>query len=279
MPQHEHVEYHAVTHPGLKRSNNEDGILSLSDNGLWLIADGMGGHEAGEIASAIVCDTIKKLAQQSRFSLIDAIQTAHTAIINSGKNGVGAPGMGSTVIALQNRKKGYCIAWVGDSRAYLWTRAVNGGSLARLTTDHSYVQMLFASGALRADELDNHPDKNVITQCLGMRDVAHVCVDTIERQWQPNQWIVLCSDGLTDELTDDQLAEILAMSPTSQQAMQRLLDAALRSGGRDNISLQIIEAPASANAPPASSHWIKNKIFFIGIAVAVVAILLVVMFG
>jgi protein phosphatase len=238
------LEYSAATHPGLKRENNEDCFLSAPNADLWVVADGMGGHEAGEVASAIVRETFEGFVQQGiPFSLPDAIQKSHEIILTSADKGIGAHGMGSTVVALLNQKKYYQVAWVGDSRAYLWTPDGYGGHLTRLTTDHSYVQMLYASGAITADEVENHPDKNIITQCLGMQELAQVKVDIAQGQWQKNQWILLCSDGLTDELSDSSIAQILEHSPNSLTAVDQLLHEALTCGGHDNITLQIIESP------------------------------------
>ncbi len=243
------LEYSAATHPGLKRANNEDCFLSAPSADLWVVADGMGGHEAGEIASAIVRETFEELVQQGTpFTLPDAIQKSHEVILSSADKGIGAIGMGSTVVALQNQKKHYQVAWVGDSRAYLWTPDEHGGQLIRLTTDHSYVQMLYTSGAITADELDSHPDKNIITQCLGMQELGHVKVDVTQGMWQKNQWILLCSDGLTDELSDASIALILQHSPNSLTAVDQLLHEALTSGGHDNITLQIIESPIVAES-------------------------------
>lgn len=250
------LEYSAATHPGLKRGNNEDCFLAQPDAGLWLVADGMGGHEAGEVASAIVRDTIEKLAETSSlFSLVDAIQQSHHAILTSAEQGIGAYGMGSTIVALYSQKKNYQVAWVGDSRAYLWTPSLNGGELARLTTDHSYVQMLFASGAISAEEVENHPDKNIITQCLGMQELTDVKVDCVNGQWQKDQRIILCSDGLTDELSDDAIAYILANNTNSLTAVDQLLHEALTCGGHDNITLQIIESPIQNIMSKHEKFW------------------------
>lgn len=254
------LEYSAATHPGLKRENNEDCFLSAPNADLWVVADGMGGHEAGEVASAIVRETFEDYVQKGTpFSLPDVIQKAHEIILDSANKGIGAIGMGSTVVALLNHKKHYQVAWVGDSRAYLWVPDEYGGQLTRLTTDHSYVQMLYMSGAITADEVDHHPDKNIITQCLGMQELAQVKVDITQGQWQKNQWILLCSDGLSDELSDSSIAQILEHSPNSLTAVDQLLHEALTSGGHDNITLQIIESPIVME--PFSTHfwrWIPS---------------------
>lgn len=242
------LEYSAASHPGLMRDNNEDCFLSRPEHGLWLVADGMGGHEAGEVASAIVRDTIERETQDNPdISLLDSIQHAHTSILSSAVQGIGAPGMGSTVVALKSNSEKYQVAWVGDSRAYLWTPTQDGGRLEQLSTDHSYVQMLVETGVIRPEDAEFHPEKNIITQCLGMQELTQVRVDVIEHQWQKDQWILLCSDGLTDEVSDKTIAQILCESHDCLAAVDQLLHAALTSGGRDNITLQIIESPLHNN--------------------------------
>ncbi len=281
------LEFSAATHPGLKRDNNEDCFLSDPKAGLWLVADGMGGHEAGEVASAIVRDTIEKLALQTgNFSLSEAIQSSHQTILSSAENGIGAFGMGSTVVVLFSRNKNYQIGWVGDSRAYLWTPSNDGGTLTRLSTDHSYVQMLFVAGTITAEEVESHPDKNIITQCLGMQELTRVNVDITQGQWQKNQWILLCSDGLTDELSDKAIAQILADNHDSQTAVDELLNKALIKGGHDNITLQIIESPIHGPSsftniwnwiPQISSSRKTDTILFTGALTSLVIVLIVIL--
>lgn len=238
------LEYSAASHPGLVRDNNEDCFLSQPETGLWLVADGMGGHEAGEVASAIVRDTLAiSLQDNPNIPIEQAIQAAHVAILNSAQQGIGATGMGSTLVALKANNSKYQVAWVGDSRAYLWTPNEEGGRLEQLSIDHSYVQMLVDKGLILPEEADNHPEKNIITQCLGMQELAQVKVDVVEGQWQKDQWILLCSDGLTDEVNDKAMAQILCGAENSVTAVEQLLQTALTNGGRDNITLQIIESP------------------------------------
>lgn len=254
------LEYSATSHPGLLRDNNEDTYLCLPEQGVWLVADGMGGHEAGEVASAIVRDTVAQQIQADpETELTNSIQLAHQTILQSAASGIGAIGMGSTVVALQSREKNFSIAWVGDSRAYLWTQGYKGGNLQRLSTDHSYVQMLVEKGVISPEQADNHPEKNIITQCLGMQELDHVNVDSVQGQWQANQWILLCSDGLTDEMNDQTIAQILSLSDNSLTAVDQLLHAALTNGGHDNITLQIIESPVKPNPYWLSvQQWIPH---------------------
>jgi len=241
-----------LTHTGNVRSNNEDAFSRDPAMGLWVVADGMGGHEAGEVASAIAIESITRKIRQGK-DIIEAIQNAHHNILNGAGKGRGAKGMGSTVVAVHTTSTHYQVAWVGDSRAYLWTRTgERTGTLEQLTTDHSYVQMLVKAGAITAEEAINHRDKNVITQCLGSLDIAHVTVDMIERDWQPNQWLLLCSDGLTDELEDSQISALLANSHDLETAANALLREALASGGRDNTTIALV---AQQTAATAGSLW------------------------
>jgi protein phosphatase len=252
---------YALTHTGNVRTNNEDAFSRNPAMGLWVVADGMGGHEAGEVASAIAIESISRKIRQGK-SIEDAIQNAHHNILNGARKGRGARGMGSTVVAMHSSDTRYQIAWVGDSRAYLWTRTgPRAGNLEQLTTDHSYVQMLVKAGAITPEEAINHRDKNVITQCLGSLEMDNVTVDTIERDWQPNQWLLLCSDGLTDELEDDQISAILANSNNLEGAAEALLRAALESGGRDNTTIAIVsqeQTEAAGSLWDSMVGWIKR---------------------
>jgi PPM family protein phosphatase len=243
----------ALTHMGNVRTNNEDAFSRDPVLGLWVVADGMGGHEAGEVASAIAIESIARKIRQGK-DITEAIQNAHHNILNGTRKGRGAKGMGSTVVAVHSTTTHYRIAWVGDSRAYLWTRTgERSGTLEQLTTDHSYVQMLVKAGAITPEEAINHRDKNVITQCLGSLEMPNVTVDIVERDWQPDQWLLLCSDGLTDELEDGQISAVLSNSPNLKTAAESLLREALESGGRDNTTIAIISQQTTSSG--TGSLW------------------------
>jgi len=236
-----------MTHAGMVRTGNEDTFFSDDTLGLWLVADGMGGHEAGEVASAIVSETISGAVREG-IELETAIQFSHQAVLDGGAHGRGARGMGSTVVALQsNADYQWTLAWVGDSRAYLWTKINDHqGELQQISRDHSYVQALLDAGAITEAEAEDHPDKNVITQCLGSLETPAVKVDSMSQPWKPRQKILLCSDGLSDEVNDAQIASILNDSPDSDAAIKALINAALQNGGRDNVTAVIIDAPEEA---------------------------------
>lgn len=248
------TQYSAATDVGLRRTNNEDTILSNPRAGLWLVADGMGGHAAGEVASAIVAETIEKEINRGS-NLQVAVQRAHDAVIRAAEAGIGGVGMGSTVVALHSQGLYYDVAWVGDSRAYLWQpesqekgkAQLRRGELQQLTTDHSYVQMLFETGAISAAEMDNHPDRNIITQCLGSTDINTLKVDICRQKWQPGDVVLLCSDGLSDSVTSDQIGDILQRHSSNhvEAATRDLIKLALDNGGSDNISVSLVVCPTT----------------------------------
>ena len=236
--------FYATTNIGLKRENNEDTIVSKPGDNLWIVADGMGGHASGEVASEIAGKTIAENVNQGK-PLSIAIQSAHKAILDAAESGIGHFGMGSTVVALKSSSNSYQIAWVGDSRAYLWSDDEEGPLFTQLTVDHSYVQMLYESGAISQEEMLTHPEKNIITQCLGSVDIDQVRVDLIDREWQRNDLILLCSDGLTDAVDNQSICNILAKGKEISETAQELIQAALSRGGRDNISVILIAKPPS----------------------------------
>ncbi|MFT5084302.1 MAG: serine/threonine protein phosphatase PrpC [Lentisphaeria bacterium] len=237
------TRYSSATDVGLQRNNNEDSYLSRPELGIWVVADGMGGHAAGEVASAIVSQTIvQKIAEGH--TLVEGVQCSHRDVLDAARNIEGSMGMGSTVVALRAKGQQFEIAWVGDSRAYFWSPGADK-PLRQITTDHSYVQMLYQTGAISEEELDTHPEKNIITQCLGSIELDSVNVDSIKGQWNSHDWILLCSDGLSDAVPVDVIAAILASAANVQTATKNLIDSALAYGGRDNITVSIIEFPGS----------------------------------
>lgn len=234
--------YNAKTDVGLVRNNNEDALLVCPSLKLWAVADGMGGHASGEVASAVANLTIQE-AVESGATLADAIQRAHKAVLSESDEQPQYRGMGSTIVAVQSSGNQYQIAWVGDSRAYLWTHSNLGRQLEQLTTDHSYVQMLYQAGAITAKELNTHPERNVITQCLGSLELANVNVETLDREWRKGDWLLLCSDGLTDAVSDQAICDILSAHTEIPSAVDALIQAALDNGGRDNVSVLIVSRP------------------------------------
>lgn len=218
---------------GSVREWNEDSFAACAAIGLWAIADGMGGHQSGEVASAIaVTELARQIADGA--PLVQAIEAAHREIQRAAADGLGAAGMGTTIVALKLDGPSYQIAWVGDSRAYLWN-----GALKLLTKDHSIVQMLIDAGAIDEDEAAAHPYRNVIAQALGTggADPERITVAMTAGILAQGDCLLLCSDGLTGELSSRAISEILAASDDNQERVDRLIDAAKRCGGRDNITV------------------------------------------
>lgn len=224
------------THTGLVRELNEDSYLAAPEVGLWAIADGMGGHEAGEVASRIAVQAIL-LGVKSGMSLSKAVDSAHCAIQESALQGEGGKNMGSTIVAVKLHDAYYEIVWVGDSRAYLWN-----GRLTQLTKDHSYVQSLLDAGLIDKDQISEHPYRNVISQALGTGgpDNEDIKADFVSGQLSQSDTLLLCSDGLTGAVADQEIAAILAESEDNQVQVNRLIQAALTAGGRDNITVVVI---------------------------------------
>ncbi len=238
------IDFALGTHTGLVRELNEDSHLALPKLGLWAVADGMGGHEAGEVASGIAIQEIARSIEQG-MPLVEAIETAHRAIQTSALQGEGSVDMGSTVVAAKLDGLHYEIAWVGDSRAYLWN-----GTLHQLTTDHSYVQLLLNAGLITESEIPEHPSRNVISQALGTggADNLNIKVDSVSGELGENDTLLLCSDGLSGEVADGGIAAILAETTEAQTRVYRLIAAALEAGGKDNVTV-IVLTPWQSKVP------------------------------
>lgn len=234
------LSYGAGTDVGNVRDHNEDCYLAEPLLGLWLVADGMGGHACGEVASDIVVRTIRE-AVGNGDDLTDAIQRAHEAILESVKKGIGKPGMGSTVVAIHVRGNNYKLAWVGDSRAYLWN-----GALKQISKDHSLVQMLVDTGNITEKEAMSHPQKNIIYQNLGAQDTGVVNTGVLEGKFYKNQKIILCSDGLSDEIPRSEISEVLGAGGTDQQITDNLISKVLEAVAEDNVTVMVVAAPDDA---------------------------------
>jgi len=229
----------ALTHQGRVRDHNEDTYGIAEDEAFWCVADGMGGHAGGDVASAVARDVI--LASIRAGERVDAsILAAHDAITKAAEAGKGSPYMGSTVVALSSTGPDYEVSWVGDSRAYLWN-----GSLSQLSRDHSLVQSMIDSGQLTKDSPKADEIRNVITQCLGPPNKSAPRVDAVSGSWRPGDKIVLCSDGMHGELDDEAISRIIEsnVDEGDQAIVDALVDAALEAGGSDNITVVVISAP------------------------------------
>jgi PPM family protein phosphatase len=225
---------------GKVRDINEDYVLSLKGNKYWLllVADGMGGHNAGEIASKIAATTIRNFIYEN-FDLYDdkeelirdAIVLSNSKVYNESVKQSECKGMGTTVTCCLVFEKQLFIGHVGDSRAYI----INEKDIKKVTQDHSYVQELINNGSITENEALNHPRRNVITRAIGTE--KHVVVDTLIEGFNDNEILLLCTDGLTSYVNNNELYEILIS--LRENSVEELINLAKDRGGRDNISIII----------------------------------------
>ena len=249
---------HGVTHPGHVRKTNEDTLLVDLDLGLFLVADGMGGHTAGEVASRLTADTVRAFIARSRDGakctwpfgidpdasfaanrLRTAVQLANRRVFRAGESRDEYTGMGSTVVAALVEDDRLAFAGVGDSRVY----AHDAAGLSQLTTDDSWVATVLA----RDDEVDaatlaTHPMRHVLTNAIGAREETEV--DVGERTLADGDVLLLCSDGLHGELGDETLAGFMGGGVDVAVAAQQLLDAALEGSARDNVTALLLRRTA-----------------------------------
>lgn len=217
---------------GRRGGINEDAIGWDEASRFWFVADGMGGHASGDVASRVVKDTL--LGEALTLPLVDAIRKAHETVAATAKTNSAYDNMGSTVVATRIVERQAEIVWVGDSRAYLW----RGGVLSALTRDHSFLEVLRVQEKLSEEQLRGHPNRNLVTRTLGIGTPE----PSIARlPLQRRDWLLLCSDGLNDELEDREIAEVLRRHSAPEQATEALIDAALAKGGRDNVSVVVVE--------------------------------------
>jgi protein phosphatase len=220
-----------ITDPGHRAGENQDSIGWDAARCLALVADGLGGHASGQVASNIVKQTL--LNPFNTTNLRTTALRAHEAIIQAAEKDDRLHGMASTVVAAQIVRRVAQIVWLGDSRAYLW----RDGALSRLTRDHSLVEELRQVTPLSETQVRAHPQRNEITNVLGAGNPVPA---TAEIPLRKGDWILLCSDGLHGELRDEEMAALLGAAPSSAEAAQQLIAAALAHGGHDNVSAVIV---------------------------------------
>ncbi|MFT5208806.1 MAG: serine/threonine protein phosphatase PrpC [Flavobacterium sp.] len=241
-------QFAAGTHVGNVRDNNEDSYICDPDKELWIVADGMGGLGFGEVASAISTYTIQSQLREGH-GINQAIELAHKRIKEFAAEEAMGTNMGTTLVLLLSQGSLYNIFWVGDSRAYSFD-----GQLTQMTVDHSLVQSLIEQGELTQEEASIDPRKNAVTRALGVQELETARVDSISDKWSPNQKILLCSDGLTDCVDDKTIQAILSEEGSDQARVDNLIGKALKQGGKDNITVLLISAPAIANHADSDTH-------------------------
>jgi serine/threonine protein phosphatase PrpC len=234
-----------VTHAGKIRTVNQDAFLAKPDSGLWVVADGMGGHDAGDFASQAIVDRLDQLAPQERLSrFIDEVEDrlieVNQELIDEAAIRKEPTTIGSTVVALLVVKNYAACVWAGDSRAYL----LRDGQMQLLSQDHSQVEELIEQGLLLREDAEHHPAANVITRAVGAAEQLFVDVDLIELQ--DHDRILLCSDGLLKEVSQSEISQ--AMQQGSCQAVcDGLLEQALERGARDNVTIVVIDFTQSTD--------------------------------
>jgi protein phosphatase len=247
----------AGTDVGRVRSGNEDNLHAEADQdrGIFIVADGMGGHAAGEIASEMAVQTVaRELAPlrdlesaETRTRVMEAIRKANDAIYKRTITESEKQGMGTTVSALVLARSRYMIGQVGDSRIYL----LRGGTLTQLTKDHSYVQEQVDAGFLTPEQARYHPYSNVITRCVGAN--ASVEPDVLTGDVEPGDVFLLASDGLTGMVDDAGLLQLMTQKSTPIKMVDAMITAANRKGGLDNITAIVVQVLALGTLPAAGS--------------------------
>lgn len=220
---------------GHRREHNEDALRVEADTGLLLVADGMGGHPCGDVASRVAADAVADALAAGAGNLVDAVGQADAAVLAAAEDGTGAPGMGTTCVACRGSADGLEFAWVGDSRGYL----LRGGRLEALTRDHNEAQYLVDEGLLAPEQAAHHPGRHMLARALGLGGLERSEIDTRTVPAASGERVLLCSDGLTGELDDERIAGLLHQHSDDQAAVDALIEAALAAGGHDNVTVVV----------------------------------------
>jgi protein phosphatase len=254
------LEFFAATDTGRARNNNEDSVAVDEESRLIVLADGMGGYNAGEVASGMATTFIKAelgrwLSEASdnasdtdvRRAMDICVDNANRAIFNAANSNPQYAGMGTTLVVGVFREGRLLMGHVGDSRGY----RLRGGRLAQITHDHSLLQEQIDSGLITAEQAAFSANKNLVTRAVGVEDT--VLLETHLHDVMPGDLYLLCSDGLSDMLDDDSIAQLLQASDALPELGAALVDAANDAGGKDNIS--VVLARVRGPAGPARSWW------------------------
>jgi len=232
------IESWARTHQGLVRKHNEDSYCAKEAQGLWAVADGMGGHEGGDFASATLVEKLDEVELSKDFDaareqVTEAIRNANRAILVEAKKR--KKQMGSTIVALLVQGERYSILWVGDSRAYL----LRDGDFSQVTRDHTQVQEMVDRGILSPQDAIGHPMGHILSRAVGVRD--EVDVDQVTGEVLPGDVLLLCSDGLHGYVDEKEVARLLARG-SPERASEELVDLTLANGAPDNVTVVAIWA-------------------------------------
>jgi serine/threonine protein phosphatase PrpC len=235
------LSWHA-THNGTKRKYNEDTWVDRPDIGVWAVADGAGGHQAGEVASGMIAEALDGLpAELSAPELLSAVRTSiartHRWLREEAERRGGNTMIASTLVAFLARGGFFACLWAGDSRAYL----LRDGTMQQITKDHSLVQELIDSGTITEAEAEHHPHANIITRAVGA-DIDELVLDKVSGRLQNGDRFLLCSDGLCKTVSFQQMAELLGTN-NGVPPPQSLVAKALELNVTDNVTAVTIEVP------------------------------------
>ena len=234
-----------MTHIGRRREMNQDYMYTSETAvgklpNLFLVADGMGGHKAGEFASRFTVDkiveNISKLQEEEPVTVLkEAMSDANRQLLSEAEADSKKAGMGTTVVAATVIGDRLYVANVGDSRLYI----VNHDAIKQITRDHSLVEEMVRMGEMDKEEARNHPDKNIITRAMGV--LPEVSVDFFEIEVKPEDTVLMCSDGLTNMVDDDEIKRIVLGQRDIVEKAEKLVETANNNGGKDNITVVLIE--------------------------------------
>ncbi len=233
--------WHA-THAGTKRKHNEDTWVDRPDLGVWAVADGAGGHQAGEYASGLIAEALDSMPSElSAAELLGEVRVriaaTHQALREEAERRGSNTVIASTLVTLLARGNHFACLWAGDSRAYM----LRDGELRQITRDHSLVQELVDAGSITAEQAEHHPHANIITRAVGA-DIEELVLDKVSGRLQPGDRFLLCSDGVCKTVPFEQLTELLR-SDNGVPAPQSLIAAALSLEVTDNVTAVAIEVP------------------------------------
>ena len=233
------MRYFEISNTGRVRSNNQDRILADEQMGLWIVADGMGGHAGGAEASRLACEAVSEGVVHG-MPLADAFEVAHSRVRSAQEDNSSLHDMGTTLVAIREHDGSYELAWVGDSRIYRFNS--KGGEFECLTRDHNVAGRLLETGRITEDQARDHPQRHILTDCIGQREGLPT-IESTRLDWRKGDRLLLCSDGLNGELSDAELKQWLGDLPSPRAAAEKLAHQALEAGGKDNISLIVLDAP------------------------------------
>lgn len=239
------METFSITHIGRRREMNQDYVFASETAvgqlpNLFLVADGMGGHKAGEYASRFTVEKIVEelsASQQTKpvAAIRDALVTANRLLIREAKEDSAKSGMGTTVVAATIIGTHLHVANVGDSRLYV----TDHEAIRQITRDHSLVEEMVRLGEMNKEEAKDHPDKNIITRAIGV--TTDLIVDFFEVELKPGDTVLMCSDGLTNMVDDEEIRAIIAEKNNVKEKAERLIETANEHGGKDNITVVLVE--------------------------------------